>query len=186
MAKDITNIQLKACDVDFGGIDLGYLDGNIELTFEEPVQDITSHQTGPQVIGNIRLPKTAEITLAMKETTIAKLKEVFGSAGGTHTPTGTGATEVFGFGSSKDFTSTMPDAKRLVLHPLGAGTSKAQDVTAWKAYPQLNGAIVFSGEEFQTYPVTFKIYPDTTKPAEINLLAFGDTSQTAFDDVVVP
>ncbi len=176
---DVTNIKIKPCQVFWGGEDLGYIDGSIELTTEESVYDITTHQTGTQVIGNIRTGVSAEVTVNLKESDVAKLKKILTASGGTHTPEEPGASELFGWGTAKQFTGTFADAKRLVLHPIHMGESKAEDWNFWKAYPLLNGALTFSGEEAQTIPLTFRIYMDASKPSAINLFAIGDGDQIA-------
>lgn len=176
---NVQNIKIKACQVFWGGEDLGYIDGAIELATEETVFDITTHQTGTQVIGNIRTGLSVEVTMNLKESDVAKLKKILSASGGAHTPEGSGTTELFGWGTEKQFTGTFADAKRLVLHPMDMGDSKAEDWNFWKAYPILNGSLQFSGEEAQTIPLTFKIYMDTTKPKAINMFAIGDGSQIA-------
>jgi hypothetical protein len=170
---NVTNVKIKACDVTWDGEDLGYIDSEIEVSTEESVFDVTTHQTGTQVIGNIRTGFSAEVTLGLKESDVAKLKKIITASGDTHT---VGSEELFGWGTSKQFTGTFADAKTLVLHPKANGEDKSEDWNFWKAYPMIDGSLTFSGESAQIIPVKFKVYMDDTKPDEINMFAIGDGS----------
>ena len=52
-------------------------------------------------------------------------------------------------------------------------TDYDEDVAAWKAYPLIE-SIVFSGEKEKMVKLTFRVFPDLTKPVEIQYLVFGD------------
>lgn len=97
-----------------------------------------------------------------------------GNSGFTIAVTTAGANEQVGWGSSKDFTSMLSDAKKLVFHPVaeGATTNQTKDVAFWKAYPLL-GSIVYSGENPKLVSISFKIFPDSSKAAAVRLFAFG-------------
>ncbi len=97
-----------------------------------------------------------------------------GNSGATLTVTVTGVSLLTGWGNSKDFTGMLGDAAKLVLHPVVNDDDDYDgDVAFWKAYPMLK-SIKQSGENPKTVSVTFKIFPDLTKPAAIRLFAFGD------------
>jgi hypothetical protein len=179
MAADIQNIQVRPVNASWDGVDLGYLDGDVEIKITESLQDIKTHQTGDQVIGNVRTGLTAEVTINLKETSIAQLKSMVTASGDSMTPAG--GTEVFGWGTSKIGSGTFANAKRLVLHGVNDGANRAKDYTFWKAYPVLE-SIKLSGTEFQTLPVTFKCYIDTTKDSKVCLGVIGDSTQDEFAD----
>lgn len=169
------NIQLKPCSVTWGTTDLGFTDGDLEITLEETLVDITSHQTGADVLGHFRTGKTVEMSLTLKETTVAKLKDIFAAGGGSVTPAS--GTEVIGWGASKQFLSTIADAKKLVLHPLTkSGSDHSEDITFWLAYPMIE-SMTLSAESPATVSVSFKVYRDDTKDAKINMIAIGDGTQ---------
>lgn len=175
MAATLANIKIKPSTVTWGSTDLGYIDGDIEVSFEEKTKEITAHQEGENVLTAIRTGHGAEVTLTMKESTAAILKTLLEAASGTITP-GAG-TEVMGWGSTKDFTPVTAEAAKLVIHPIAEGTSKLEDVFFWKAYPMIQ-SLNFSGESESLVPVTFKIFPDTTKNSDVRLGGVGDHSQT--------
>ena len=162
-------------------VDLGYTDGDIELTHEESYVDLTSHQTGSQVLGNIHTGNTVSLTVSLKETAVAQLRKVLATGeGDAMIPDGTGAssTEVYGWGTSRQFKQTGGRARKLVLHPaVLPDSNKSRDVTIWKAFPKI-ASLTYSGENVFMVPVEFAVYPDYTKQDKVRLAVFGDASQT--------
>lgn len=158
-----------------GSLDLGLLDGDIEVSFEETLFEVTAHQTGTSKIADLRQGVSAEVTLTLKESDKAKYKEIFVSSGGTDTPSG--GTEVFGWGKSRQGSNTVVQARRLVLHPVRLDTSDlTEDLCFWKAYA-MPESIVYSGENAKVLSMSFKCYLDEEKPDAIELFAIGDWSQ---------
>lgn len=162
-------------------IDLGCIDGDIEVSHEENYIDLTCHSSGTQVLGNISTGSTVSITLSLKETTIAQLRRIIGTGEGDIAlpeGTGAGATEVFGWGTSRQFKGTYSRARKLVLHPAYLpAADKSRDLTAWKAFPKV-GSITFSGENVFMIPVEFSVYPDYTINGAVRMVSYGDSSQT--------
>jgi hypothetical protein len=84
---------------------------------------------------------------------------------------------VYGIGTSKQFTQTYSQAKKLRLHPIRLDDAdKSADRVFWKAYPNLD-TVSHSGEEMLMIPLTFAIFPDFSKPDEINIVVEGDYEQ---------
>lgn len=159
--------------------DIGFVDGDMELSITEDLVDITAHEMGTNVLSQIRTGKQVEVTLTFKETSASQMQKILRAAGGgSYTPTGANGTEVTGHGTYLDFTQTLTQAKKLVLHPkvLGSG-DKSRDYTFHYAYPQLD-SIPFSGENIHMVPVTFKCYPKTSLNDRVEYYSFGDGSQT--------
>ncbi len=272
----LENIAIRPCNASFKGVDLGYLDGEVQIKTDSKSKAVTTHQTGETEVTAIRTGVGAELTLTMKESSVARLKSIIdGGAGDSLNPavaaskriqdltftfltTGTGGnsktvafvddgtagaetvtyvspavvihmeagvstaqqiydalvntaaftaafdveitgnetdaqvavsptnladgaatgTEVIGYGTSKNFSAVTDDAGKLVLHPLSKGpTDYSEDVYAWLAYP-IMGEVKFSGDAETMIPVTFKIYPDLTKDAKINMWGIGDHTQS--------
>jgi hypothetical protein len=158
-----------------GSLDCGYLDGNVESTFEQQLLEIKTHQTGASLVAELRQGTTAEIALVLKETDLPRLKEVFATvAGGSHTPGG--GTELFGWGTNLQGSNTIIQARRLVFHGVNAAADRSRDICFWKAYA-MPESLVYSGEEPNSVSVTFKTYIDQGKPAEIQHFAVGDWTQ---------
>lgn len=164
---------------DGGSLDLGYLDGDIEVTFEESVNDVTAHQTGTTILASLRQGLVNEISLTMKEISdLVKVKELLlGTAGATYTPSG--GTEVMGWGTESLGANTIVKARRLVLHPVSQGVAKTKDMCFWKSYA-LPDTLTISGENPKTLGLTFKVYRDDSKPEAVNQFIFGDWSQSEF------
>lgn len=158
-----------------GQLDLGLLDGDIELSLEEQLLEVTAHQTGTNLIAELRQGFSCEIALTLKEADLEKYKEIFGAAGGTDTVSG--GTEVFGWGVNKQGSNTVVQARRLILHPVAnADSDYSEDFCAWKAYP-MPESIVYSGENPKVLAITFKCYLDSDKPEAIQLFCMKDWTQ---------
>lgn len=164
--------------------DMGYSDGDIEVTFDEQLLDVTAHQTGTDIIAALRQGKVSEVTVNMKEVDIDNLKLMFKQAGELYTPSG--GTEVVGWGTSTNSENIISKAGKLVLHPVkngeyfGGSPVLTRDLAFWKAHLKVE-SIVYSGENPEIVSVTFKIYTDDNKTEEVNLFVLGDHTQD-FDD----
>lgn len=159
--------------------EVGYVDGSVELSMSEDLVDVTAEQTGSNVLSQIRTGKQVELKISLKETSKAQLKAAFVAGGmGSFTPAGASGTEVVGYGTYQDFTQTLVQANKLVLHPIKlAASDKSGDYTFHKAYPIIE-SLAFSGEEILMLPLTFKCYPDLTLNDRVEFFAYGDGSQT--------
>ena len=161
-------------------IDLGYCDGDVTITHEEKLVDLTAHQTGTQVIGQISTGNTVGISVSLRESSVSQLRKIILAEGDSLLPDGTGvsSTEVFGYGTSRQFKQTFSRSRKLVLHPVVLPASNmSRDVTVWKAFPKLKD-LKYSGDNVLMIPVEFMVYPDYTKDARVQMCVFGDASQT--------
>lgn len=174
----VSNIKVEPSDVTWGAVDLGFIDGDIECSFEEQAVDITAHQYGTNVLDGIRTGKTMEITLNLKESSSTTWENLFGDEAGGADYTPAAGTEVIGWGTSKDFTGMLTQADKLILHPVtNASDNYANDICFWKAYP-MPGSLTRSGENPTVYSVTFKVFPDLTLTEEVQYFVYGDHTQT--------
>lgn len=99
-----------------------------------------------------------------------------GNTGFTVLVTVPGVSALTGWGKNKDFTSMLSDSNKLALHPVvKADADFTEDFNMWKAYPEL-GSIKLSGEHPVVVDISFKIFPDTTKPDGTRLFGYGDGS----------
>lgn len=161
--------------------DLGLLDGDVEVGFEETLFELTAHQTGVTPIADLRQGVSVEITTVLKEVTSDALNELFAKAsGGTHTPMS--GTELIGVGSSRQGDNTIVQAGKLVLHPVRLSSSdNSEDLCFWRAYP-MPESLTFSGENPKLLSVTWKIYKDEDINENVNFWAFGDWTQLEYVD----
>lgn len=152
-----------------GSIDMGLLDSDISVDPSTEVTEIQAHQFGLTILGQNVTSVGATISLTLKEYSPAKYREIFEAIGGR-----VANTSVTGFGTALVSTNLLLKAKRLVLHPVyKAANDLTEDYTFWKAVPDL-GAITFSGENPNTLPLEFTAFQDDSKPADVNVFAFGD------------
>lgn len=154
----------------------GFTDGDVELSVDEQMVDVTAHQTGTNVLSRIRTGLVIEdVTIAFKETSVAQMRDYITQMGASMTPSG--GTEAFGIGTSKQFTQVLDQAEKLVMHPvvLAAGTL-TRDWAFWKAYPKLD-SVSHSAENPMMVNVSFQVYPDYTKDARVRYCVFGNHTQ---------
>lgn len=159
--------------------ELGCLEGDIEIAFDQSVVDVACHESGVTTVASFANGyNEVTVTLNMLETTAAKLKKAFLKTQGSMIPVGASGTEVFGIGEFHNFKNLLNFATQLNIHPKRLlSADKSLDITSWKAIPQLSG-LTLSGENPVTLPLVFKCYPDSSKSSRANILAFGDYSQS--------
>jgi hypothetical protein len=121
------------------------------------------------------------ISVVLKETVAAKLKEFIEVYGEAYTPSvGTGPTEVSGWGAldgSKQFSNIATLGRKLVLHPTkNASSNLAGDLAFWNTFPNLT-QLMISGEENRTVTVDFSVYLDESKVNEVSKFVYGDHTQ---------
>lgn len=160
-------------------LDIGYVDGNVELTLGQQLFDIVSHQAGTEVLGKLVTgTELGPLTITMKETVAAKLKELLEVAGVSYTPgSGTEVTAIGALAGSKQFSNVFPYCRSLVMHPTkNAASNLANDFMFWVAYPNLSN-LVISGEEDRKLEVEFSFFLDEQKVNEASKMVYGDWSQ---------
>lgn len=156
--------------------ELGCIEGDIEVAFEESFIDVTCHAEGATPVAQLKNGvSSVEVTLNLQETTKEKLKKMFVKSGGSFIPDG--GTEVFGMGTFKNFENMFKYATKLRLHPVRLlDGDRGEDYTFHKAIPNLTG-LTFSGENVFSLPITFKVYPAEGIDSRVNYFSIGDGSQ---------
>ena len=137
-----------------GSIDLGLLDGDVEVSFEEETFEVMAHQTGTTLRADLRQGVSASVSLTLKQSDNPLRKEILAkAAGGVFTPSG--GTELYGWGDSRQGLNTVVQARRLIFNFLALGSGdRSRDLCFWKAYP-LPESITFSGENPEIMAVNF-------------------------------
>jgi hypothetical protein len=157
--------------------ELGCLDGDIEVSNEAEYTDITCHATGDLVVAKLLKNISNEVSLTMQETNVENLKKVITIIGGSYLPSGAAPTELLGVGTGGFGKNLFGLAQPLTLHPKRkVAADKSGDYRFWKAVPVLE-SITFSGSESLKFPLVFSVFPDDTKPEQINIFSVGDWSQ---------
>ena len=85
---NVANIVIEPAVVYLDGVDIGFTDGDIEINPEEQAVDITTHQTGTNILDALRTGNTVAFSLTLKEANVAKLTELleYGGSVGTAQP----------------------------------------------------------------------------------------------------
>lgn len=157
--------------------ELGCIDGDIEVSFEESFVDVNCHAEGTTPVAQLKNGvSSVEVTMNLEETTLEKMRKMFTKSGGSFIPDG--GSEVFGMGTFKNFENMFKYATKLRLHPARLLEGDlSNDYTFHKAIPNLSG-LTFSGENVFTLPITFKVYPAEGIDSRVNYFSIGDGSQS--------
>lgn len=157
---------------------VGMIDGDIAISAlsRSPV-DITSHQTGVTVLGQILTGSgNPEIAFTLKEVTTSKYEKILRYASHGFYPVASASTAGMGGGSFGLFGA--PKSVRIVMHPIRLGVAdKTNDYCFWKCSMDLD-TITFSGENIVILPVKAKAFKDCDKVANVDTWMYGDWSQT--------
>lgn len=174
-----TGFVFKVQQYGSSAIEVGYTDGDMTITPNPTFAAVTSHQYGATEIGGFYTGIAMEIGITLKETTKTQIRRLLNASyGGTGAGAGASGTEVSGFGTERLFLNEYDRAQKLVFHPLDLPSGDlSEDFAVWKSVPRLND-LTLSGENVFMLPVTFKAYPDLAKLAPINIMAYGDHTQT--------
>lgn len=159
---------------------VGFTDGDLEAKISHDDVEVTSHQTGSEILSHINKGNKVSITINLKESTVAQMRYAFIGRGDAVIPKGTGvsSSEVFGLGLGRQFKQTADRARKVVLHPkVLAASNHSRDLTIWKGFPSLE-SILFSGENILKIPLQLMVYNDFSKDQRISKICYGDSTQT--------
>jgi len=174
-AGDVTGHMFESVHLGFDH-DFGFTDGDLELSVDQQLLDVTAHQSGTEILTSLVTGLNAELSVALKEISDENLEVLIdNTSGGAFTP-GSG-TKIQGFGSGQNFSNVLDKAGRLILHPARLpDNDTSEDFCCWLAYPKLD-SFTFSGENPQLINVTFRVFRDEFINEEVNKVAIGDHTQ---------
>lgn len=158
---------------------LGYIDGNVELAVAGTFFDVTAHQTGSELISKLLTgTELGPLTVTLKETVAAKLKEFLEVLGGEVTPAGgTAVTAIGALAGTKQFTNVFAYSKMLVMHPTkNDADDYSGDFAFWVSYPNINNLMI-SGEEDRKLEIEFSFFLDEKRVNEASKMVYGDWTQ---------
>jgi hypothetical protein len=156
--------------------DFGFTDGDLELTLDQQLLDVSAHQSGTEVLTSLVTGMNVELGVVLKEVGADNLERLIElTTGGAFTP-GSG-TKLQGYGSGQNSLNVLDKAGRLILHPARLPDNDyTQDFCCWLAYPKID-SLTFSGENPQTISVTFRVFRDDFIDGAVNKVAIGDHTQ---------
>lgn len=163
-------------------LNMGYTDGNTEIGTKLGLFNVTAHQTGTELLGQLVTgSEVGPVSVVLKETVAARLKEFIEVYGEGYTPVdGVTPSEVSGWGAlagSKQFSNIANLGRKLVLHPTKNDASDLSgDLTFWNTFPNLT-KILISGEQNRALTVDFSVYLDESRVNEVSKFVYGDHTQ---------
>ncbi|WP_038345712.1 hypothetical protein [Acinetobacter sp. A47] len=163
--NDTTNVKLGVCKVFFGGVDLGFTKGGVEVSVETETHEVQIDQYGNTPIDEYITGRTVNVSVPLAETTLDNLVAIMPGAK-LETDASANATKVLvptGVGVKlKDF------AKELILVPKGLnGTLDYNDaVRIPKAATPGAMTFAYKLDEERIFNCTFKGYPVTEGTAD--------------------
>lgn len=154
-------------------VDLGLLEGDVELSFEPSNFEVKAHQTGVTPRAAIfQGLSTLECKTTLLETSASQLQLLYNIYGGTFTSVG--GAQIYGVGSAAQGKNLLTEAGRLVLKPVNSADD-SQNFTMMAAVP-VPGSLTFSGENPRKLAVTWKGFIDQDFNPAANAIAVGDLS----------
>lgn len=159
-------------------VDLGPTNGDITLTIEEALQDVTSPQTGDFLLAQIRRGFTGSAEFELKDVSAAQLQRLLTFSGSVFVSDDADSKVIGGYGQAKLFTSKEDAATQLTFRPSNkvADADPSEDITMPFAVLSL-GELVFSAENEAVYPVTATPYLKEGMDPKANFLIFGDAAK---------
>lgn len=166
---DVTNVQVGACSVTFGGIDLGHTKEGVEVSYEPEYSDVSVDKYGNTIVEKYLLGEKLTAKMKLAEYTIANLRVAmpqteFAGSGNSRVTMGAAAGK-----------KAKTDSAQLVLHPLIEGT-KRHDIVIYKAYVSSAVVLPHKVDEPKLVEVTFEALLDETKSDGNYLGMIGDST----------
>lgn len=174
MASDTKNVKLGVCTVTYGGVDLGYTKGGVDVEVATETHEVMVDQFGKSPINEYIMGRSCTVKVPLAETTLENLVKIMpGATLVTDTVDTTKKKVVVENGIG---ISLLDEAKELILHPVAnASTNKSDDFVIPLAGTGGNLQYAYKLEEERIFNVTFKAYPD---PDDKTLFIVGDKAVT--------
>ena len=166
----VSDIKVKPMSVNWNSTELGSTSGGVEIAVEVQSSDIVTDQDGTSPVDAYQTGVAITISMTLIELNAANYNQMIS------TPTGGSAAgsdaTVHGYGTSKNFVSMLSMAQQLRLRPVG-NSDNTEDWTFWRAVPVVE-SLSFASDSAGSMSVTFRCFPDSSKPAAVSLGCFGD------------
>lgn len=149
-------------------LDLGLLEGDVEISTEAETSEITAHQTGTNPVDEFVTKRTVSLSTTLLEFNGARKEKLLEILGGKHTDSN--GNELRGFGTGQNGKSLRRVAGTLLVEPVD-GSDEGKKVI-WKALPKLS-SILHAQEGAKKATIEWSSLVDNNKPKEIDVIAFG-------------
>lgn len=163
------------------GGQLGYTDGDMEVTPSIETKEINAHQLGNIPVAELITKIGIEgFSLTLKEVDAEQLENIFSAVGTTQIPDG-GTSKITGLGTAKIGQSISEYAEPAFLHPIDADDDEYDGDTCMPCAVPIPGTLKFSGTDEKTATVEFRTFPHSDLPTWCNIIMWGDHSQVLTD-----
>lgn len=175
MAESNTqNVKLGVCRVTFGGTDLGFTKGGVEVSVETQTHEVTVDQMGDTPINEYITSRSCTVTVPLAETTLENLVKVM--PGATLVTDTQENTKKYVTVPTATGQSLLKVAQVLILHPIAnAENDKSDDFTVMRAATAGAMSYSYKLDDERIFSCEFKAYADE----DGNLFKVGDTSAVA-------
>ncbi len=177
MASSTENIRMGTCRITFGGVDMGFTIGGVEVAVATTTHETKVDQFGDTVANETIMGRTITVTAPLVETTIDNMTAVIPGAKLITDNTVPASPKKKVEVSSGVGISLLAIAKELVLHPIAKPlTDKSEDlvIPLCATAGAMNFAYKYDAE--RVFSCEFKGYPDSDTGV---LFVYGDKTVTA-------
>ena len=168
------NVKLGVCRVSFGGEDLGFTKGGVEVSVETNTHEVMVDQMGETPINEYITSRTCKVTVPLAETTLENLFKIM--PGATLIADTSDVSKKYVQVPTAVGQSLLKVAQELVLHPVAnAEEDNSDDFTIPRAATA--GALSYSYklDDERIYSCEFKAYANEKG----ELFKVGDTTAVA-------
>lgn len=173
MSSSTTNVKLGVCSVFFGGVDLGYTKGGVEVEISTETHRVMVDQFGSAPINEYITSREVKVRVPLAESTLANLIKVL--PGSTLVTDGVDPLKQKVNVDHAIGTNLLSLAAELKLHPIAnVAANKIEDFTVPKAMTPGTFTFAYKLDEERVFNVEFNGYPDNAGL----LFVVGDTTST--------
>lgn len=169
MAGNAENVELGACTVAFGGNDLGYTSGGVNVTYSTESKEKTVDQEDVP-IGEVIIKQAFEVKVPLAEKDLQRFSEFLPGAEYIVDSVDPTKTKLVLSGSAG--TDLQKMAKKLIIAPVDGDANDM--ITIHHAIPVPNLEFSFEKDNVRVYTVTFKALKGVN-----GFVTWGDSSATA-------
>lgn len=166
MAANVANFKVGHAELTLGGVAIGHTKGGVEITVTQSLYEKKVDKYGDAVVGMVHTGDRVEVKAYFAESDLTHLNKAIATSTLT---TGSTKNDV---GIGKEVGDTMSTAT-LVVHPVDAGVSTADDWNFPKVIAISNPTLIFKPDEERVYEVIFLAIIDESATDGEKLVRIG-------------
>ncbi|MDY7537615.1 hypothetical protein QN372_00485 [Undibacterium sp. RTI2.1] len=166
MASDTKNVKIGVCKVIYGGVDLGYTQGGVEVTVKTDTHKVNVDQFGKTTINEYIMGREVMVKVPLAETTLTNLVAIMPGA-----TLVTNGADIHVDVTNAIGTDLLSTAKQLRLHPKALPDSNVSEDFVIPLAATAGGlTFAYKLENERIFNCDFTGYPD---PVTAKLFAIG-------------